>query len=97
MDNFTAPVHPTTTQAEDDFNLDFIPWVVGPLGCLGIVCNVLIIITIARLEGKTSASGLAIQLLAVYDILALFNDALLEMVIGVMLGLYYFSIVSNVA
>ena len=87
MENLSDFNSATEGQNDNTINLDFVPWVFGPMGVIGILCNILIIITIARLEGKTSASGLAIQLLAFWDSMAILCDSVFEMVIAEMIGM----------
>ena len=74
-----------TNSTNEALDLDWLKYVFGPLGVVGMICNILIIRTVWKLDGNSSASGLAVQLLAVLDFIAILGDAIFEMVLKGML------------
>ncbi|XP_075263964.1 uncharacterized protein LOC142355789 [Convolutriloba macropyga] len=68
----------------------------GPIGILGIFGNILIIATIFKLEdARNSASGLAVQLLAFWDSMAVLGDAVFEMTFKSILDFNLFTLDSR--
>ena len=79
--NFTATE--ISLEANETNFWTFLTLFLSPIGFIGLIFNLLIILTVRKQDKEKSPSGLAVQLLAIWNSVAILGDTFLEIVLSI--------------